>query len=68
MHGFNGRRGQQANMEDFESIFEDLFGQSFNPGRKQRRGSSANLDEASEDITLRHEIDFMDAVHGTSKV
>lgn len=68
MHGFNARRGPQANMEDFESIFEDLFGQNFSTGRKQKRGSSATLDEHSEDITLKHEIDFSDAVHGTTKV
>lgn len=66
--GFNGRRGQHANMDDFQSIFEDLFGGAMGGGRKNRRSNQSTVDEYSEDITLKYDIDFNEAVNGSSKV
>ncbi|CAM6001661.1 unnamed protein product [Sphagnum balticum] len=57
-------RGQQANMKDFESIFEDLFGGGFSNDRK-KKGSS---DENAEDINIKMDIDFLEAVNGATKV
>jgi DnaJ-class molecular chaperone len=56
-------------MDDFQSIFEDLFGGAMGGGsRKSRRGGNATADEHSEDITLKYDIDFNEAVNGSSKV
>jgi DnaJ-class molecular chaperone len=56
-------------MDDFQSIFEDLFGGAMGGGgRKSRRGGNAAVDEYSEDITLKYDIDFNESVNGATKV
>jgi len=37
-------------------------------GKRGRKGGSNSTDEYSEDIMLKYDIDFNEAVNGTSKV
>ena len=48
----------------FESMFQDLFG---GMGGRQR-GQQQSVDEMSEDIILRHDLDFNESVNGANKV
>lgn len=46
-----------------------MFGGNFGgSSRKGRNRGSVNIDEYSEDITLKYEIDFNESVNGSSKV
>lgn len=57
----SGKRGSQA--EDFSSIFEELFG-----GGGQTKKNRGDMNDHSEDINLKVDLDFFDAVNGISKV
>lgn len=63
--GFDFNAGRNQNMGGFESIFEDLFGEAF-AGQGQR--SRKKPQNQREDLTVKLDIDFKDAVIGTKKV
>lgn len=52
-------------MNGFESIFQDLFGASFGQQEPKSRRKPQNQ---REDLTVKLDIDFKDAVNGTKKV
>ncbi|WKZ25166.1 MAG: molecular chaperone DnaJ [Patescibacteria group bacterium] len=64
-HGFGGfnQGGFNINMDDFGDIFGDIFG--FGGGRSS--GSAKAGSQRGNDLQLRIEIEFMEAVFGTEK-
>lgn len=62
---FGGTAGKGQNMGGFQSIFEDLFGDAFTGhGQRSRRKNQAQ----KEDLTVKLDIEFKEAVNGTKKV